>query len=372
MKNTRISNLSALRDSWLEVNMDTISSNVKELKKFIPESKKIMAIVKADAYGHGATMIAPTLLASGIDMLGVASIDEGIALRESGITCEILVLSSVPAWTLKTALENDICVSIFTEEQLKACKQIYERTSKPVKVHIKINTGMNRIGIRPNQAVEFINKVQSAEYVDLKGVFTHLAFAENVEETEKQFSLWNDIISKIDTKELLIHILNTAGVICYDCLSNMVRLGIAIYGFMPDLPENQKNIPKLKQVMSVKARINYIHEIEKNEGVSYSHTFIADKKTTVATVPIGYADGISRNLSNKLAAHINGQKIKQIGNIAMDQMMFDITGLDVHEGDVITLSDETLPISDWANILNTIHYELTCRLKVRLARVYTR
>lgn len=374
MKSTRISNISAHRDSWVEVNLDNISSNVKSLKRCIPYDKKFLAVIKADAYGHGAAMIAPTLLSCNIDMLGVASIDEALNLRESGITAEILVLGAVPVWALPTAIENNITVTSFTQEHLDSCQNTYNRTGIPVKTHIKLDTGMNRIGIQAKDAVEYIKKAQSMECIDLKGIFSHLANAENEEKTHQQLEIWENILSQVNTDGLLLHILNTAGIMSsniYKCTSNMVRGGIGLYGLYPDLiPQAQKI--ELKQAMSVKTRIIHIHEIEKGEGVSYGHTFIADKHTKIATVPLGYADGIPRLLSNKFCGHINGQKVKQVGNVAMDQMMFDITGIDAKTGDIITLLDESLPVTNWANAMGTIHYEILCHLKARLARVYTR
>ena len=172
---------------------------------------------------------------------------------------------------------------------------------------------------------------------------------------------------------MLIHIQNTAATFAYDIKSNMVRVGISLYGLYPDLPPEYNYKPELKQVMGLKGRITNIHNINPGEGVSYAHTFIADKPTRVATIPIGYADGVSRGLSNKIYGMINGKKIKQIGNITMDQMMFDLDNLEANVGDVITLLDDKyLPLDSWAEILHTINYELTCRLKVRLPRVYTR
>jgi alanine racemase len=202
-------------------------------------------------------------------------------------------------------------------------------------------------------------------------VFTHLASAEEFESTREQFNTWNEIISQIDTKGLLLHIQNTAGTFAYNIESNMVRVGISLYGLYPDLPTGV-NKPKLKQIMSLKGRITNIHELRAGEGVSYGHTFTAYESTRVATIPIGYADGVSRGLSNKIYGMINGKKIKQVGNITMDQMMFDITGIDAKVGDVIELLNDELTIDEWAKILKTINYELTCRLKVRLPRVYTR
>ncbi len=374
MKISRTSNVNAHRDSWVEVNIDNVSNNIKELKKCVPQDKKFLAVVKADSYGHGAAMLAPTMLASGVDMFGVASIDEALNLRENGVTAEILILGAAPIWALPTVVENNLTITIFSEEHLESCIQTYERTKIPVKAHIKLDTGMNRIGVSHKDAVEFIKKVQSMECIDLKGIFSHLANAEIKEKTEQQLAIWEDVISQINTDGLLLHILNTAGIITsnvYKCTYNMVRGGIGLYGLYPDLISEAQHV-NLKQAMSVKTRIIHIHEIEKGDGVSYGHTFVADKPTKIATVPLGYADGIPRLMSNKFYGHMNGQKVKQVGNVAMDQMMFDITGVDAKVGDVITLLDETLPIDDWAKAMGTIHYEIICHLKARLARVYTR
>ncbi len=374
MKISRTSNINAHRDSWVEVNIDNVSNNIKALKNCIPKDMKFLAVVKADAYGHGAAMLAPTLLACGVDMFGVASIDEALNLRENGITAEILVLGAVPFWALATAVENNITVTSFTQEHIESCKKTYERLGVPVKTHIKIDTGMNRIGVSPNDAVDYIKQVQNCEFMNLRGLFSHLANAEFYDKTQKQLEIWENIISQVDTEGLLLHILNTAGIISsniYKCTSNMVRGGIGLYGLYPDLISEAQKV-ELHQAMAVKSRIIHIHEIEAGEGVSYGHTFVADKQTKIATVPLGYADGIPRSISNKFYGKLNGQKIKQVGNVAMDQMMFDITGIDAKTGDTITLLDESLPVDDWASAMNTIHYEILCHLKARLARVYTR
>lgn len=380
MKTSRQSYINVHRDAWIEVNLEHLAQNVKKIKKLVKPNVKLLAVVKADAYGHGAVMVAPTMLASGVDMLGVASIDEGLNLRDSNISCEIIVLGAAPVWAFESAVENDITISIFSEEHIQAAKQAFERTGKKVKAHIKIDTGMNRIGVKTDEAVEFIKAVQKADFIDLKGIFSHLACAEDEQETQKQFDKWNKIISQIDTKNLLLHILNTAGIMSYDFPSDLVRAGIGLYGLMPDLPKSLTFKPALKQILSLKGRITRIHTMPAGEGISYGHTFVTDRDIKVATVPIGYADGVPRALSNKIFGQIgdskNGKRIRQIGNITMDQMMFDITDIDAQEGakegDIITLLGDELPIDEWAKIIGTINYELTCRLKVRLPRVYTR
>ena len=374
MKNVRQTNINIHRDSWVEINLENIAYNMQAIRKNTPKDKKILAVVKADAYGHGSVMIAPTLLASGADMLGVASIDEGVDLRQAKINCDILVLGAVPVWAVESAVNADLIIAIFSKEHLAACKQAFERTGKRPKVHVKLDTGMNRIGVAADVAADFINEVRKADYLDFGGVFTHLANAENRTKTQIQIDRWNSVISKIDTTGLLLHILNTAGAMCYDVPnSNMYRAGIGIYGLYPDLPEDGEiRRPDLKPVMSLKARIVNIHEAHDGEGISYGHTFTAHGNRKIATVPLGYADGVPRGLSNKICGGLNGKNVSQVGNITMDQMMFDITGVDANLGDIITLLDEKHSIDNWAKILGTINYELTCRLKVRLPRVYTR
>ena len=337
---------------------------------------KLFAVVKADAYGHGAVMIAPVLLASGVDFLGVSSIDEGLQLRENDITAPILVLGAVPVWSFDRAAQNNISVSVFSDEHIEACRQTYEKLKIKPKVHVKIDTGMNRIGVRPDESVEFIQKIQKCDFIDLEGIFTHFATAETEELALRQYEKFHNVVQSVDTKGLLIHCCNTAAVISYkDFDYNMARVGIGIYGLQPDLPAGIQE-PEIKPAMSLKGRITNIHVAQKDEGVSYSHTFETQKPTKIATIPIGYADGVFRDLSNKIYGIINGKKVKQIGNITMDQMMFDITDCNAQEGDIITLigkdGNEEIRIDEWAKILNTIHYELTCDLRVRLPRVYTR
>ena len=373
MKNIRQSNVNTHKDAWVEINLESLAQNIIEIKKGIPKDKKFLGIVKADAYGHGSQMIAQTMLASGVDMFGVSSVDEGLDLRNVKIKAPILVVGAIPQWAVETAAINDIAFSVFNNEHLKACKDVYERTGIRPKVHVKIDTGMNRIGVRSEDALEYISEVQKADYLLFEGVFTHLASAEEPDETQKQVDRWNSVIENIDTTGLLVHIQNTAATFAYDIKSNMVRVGISLYGLYPDLPSTINYKPALKQIMGLKGRITNIHEVKAGEGVSYAHTYIAYEPTKIATIPIGYADGISRGLSNKIYGMVNGQKIRQIGNITMDQMMFDLSDIDAKIGDVITLlDDKELSLDNWAEILHTINYELTCRLKVRLPRVYVR
>ncbi len=374
MKFQRLSNINTKRDAWVEINLDAIEKNIIELKSFVRKDTKILAVVKADAYGHGSSMIAPTLLASGVDYLGVASIDEGIELRNNKFKCPILVLGAAPVWAFDYAAQNNISLSLFLPNHLEAAELTYKKTGLKTKAHIKLDTGMNRIGVEKEDAVEFIKKVQSMECIELQGIFTHFANAEFEEKTKEQLEIWNDILSKVNTNGLILHCFNTAATISQyeEDKYNMVRLGLALYGLVPDLPSFAKKVPNLTPAMSLKGRIINIHTAKKGTGVSYCHTYMAQQDTTIATIPIGYADGVDRRLSNKIYGILNGKKVPQVGNITMDQMMFDITGVDTQEGDVITLIGDDISINEWAILLGTINYELICRLKARLSRVYTR
>ena len=374
MKFQRLSSINTKRDAWVEINLDAIERNILTLKSLVKNDIKVLAVVKADAYGHGSSMIAPTLLASGVDYLGVASIDEGIELRNNKFKCPILVLGAAPVWAFDYAAQNNISLSLFLDNHIDAAELTYKKTGLKTKAHIKLDTGMNRIGVQKNSAVEFIKKVQKSDAIELQGIFTHFANAETEDKTIEQLKIWNEILSSVKTDGLLLHCFNTAATISKykDDKYNMVRVGLAIYGLVPDLPEFVTDIPTMIPAMSLKGRIINIHEAAEGSGVSYCHTYTASKNTKIATIPIGYADGVDRRLSNKIFGILNGQKVPQIGNITMDQMMFDITGIEASEGDVITLIGDDISINDWASILGTINYELICRLKARLSRVYTR
>ena len=379
MQNFRGTFVNKNRDAWVEINLANLEHNVLEIKNFLENNCKnkpdIFAVIKADGYGHGSLMCAPILSACGVKYFGVASIDEGIELREHKITQPILVLGASPLWALENALKYDIAVSIFNDEHIEMANQLYERLNKKLKVHIKLDTGMNRIGINKENAESFIKKVANSPSIKLEGIFTHFADVENKTLFKKQIEEFNKITEPYKNSNIKIHCLNSPGMFSYPEFSfDMVRMGIIMWGLTPYSIPNP-NMPKVLPVMGLKARITNIHTLKENDGISYGHTFIAQKDIKVATIPIGYADGIARNLSGKITAILNNQPIKQIGRITMDQIMFDISDIDCCVGDIITLLGEENKfdtIDTWAQKLNTINYEITCRLKMRLPRIYVR
>lgn len=383
MQNFRGTFVNKNRDAWVEINLANLEHNVLKIKEHLAKNCEkmpdILAVIKADAYGHGSLMCAPILNACGINCFGVASIDEGIELRENKITKPILVLGATPLWAFENAIKNDIMVSIFNDEHLEVARQLHQRLNKKLKAHIKIDTGMNRIGIKSTSSKDFIEKALRVNYIDIKGIFTHFADVENEELFNKQINEFKNTVIpfKDDFKNInaKIHCLNSPAILSNSQYSfDMVRMGIIMWGLTPFGKEN-KLFDNFLPVIGLKARITNVHTLKKGEGISYGHTFIADKDMQIATIPIGYADGLDRKLSGKLIASINGQAINQIGRITMDQVMFDVSNINCQTGDVITLlGDENKfqNIEDWAKILDTINYELTCRLKMRLPRIYVR
>ncbi len=389
MQNYRGTYVNKNRDAWVEINLNNLEHNVLEIKKYLFENcpnknnpPDIFAVIKADGYGHGSLMCAPTLLACGVKEFGVASVDEGIELRENKIEAPILVLGASPLWALENAIKYDISVSIFNDEHLDVALQLYKRLNKKLKVHIKLDTGMNRIGLEPESANGFIKKVLNSDFLDLKGIFTHFADVENKELFKKQINIFEKIVQpfkeEFKQKGVKIHCLNSPAIFSYPCYSfDMVRMGIIMWGLSPyssDSEENEK-IKTMLPVMGLKARVTNIHTLKKGEGISYGHIYVADENKKVATIPLGYADGVARKLSGNISAYLNGKQIFQIGRITMDQMMFDVTGVDCSKGDIIELIGENNKkdtIDTWAEKLDTINYELTCRLKMRLPRIYVR
>lgn len=376
MKSPRTPIVQTRRDAWTEINLKCIEHNLKELRTVIDSSTEIMAVVKADAYGHGASMIAKTLVASGVSKFGVASVDEGIQLRLADIKNPILILGPTPSWAIPSAVENNLDITIFSEEHLQDCIYNSNKLKVPINIHIKIDTGMHRIGIIYNKALSFIRVVQNTKEVNLLGIFSHLACAEDRLISELQISRWNEVINQISNKPNYLHFTNSTAVLSYPQIHyNLIRTGLELYGLQPDIPSDVTPL-KLKQVMSLKGRITNLHSAIRGEGISYGHKYKVNKdKIKVATLPIGYADGLNRNLSNKIQGILNGQYVNQIGTITMDQVMFDVTDVpDVKIGDIVTLlgpsEDKFLSIDHWAKSLNTINYEISCMLKVRLPRIY--
>lgn len=366
--------------AWVEIDLAALAHNVRQLKSLLSPKTALMAVVKADAYGHGAIAVAQTVLQSGASWLGVATIPEGIELREAGIKAPILILGAthtpeqikaIAYWQLQPTLCSIKQALVFSET-LEAIN------SQPVPVHIKLDTGMSRLGSPWQQGAEFVQLVQRLPKLQIASIYSHLATAESIDQTvmRQQQTYFERAIAQIKTTGIhlpLLHLANSAATLTDPTLHyNIVRVGLAIYGLYPATHlQSQIN---LKPALQVKARVTQVKTIPPHTGVSYGHQFISDHELTIAVVGIGYADGVPRNLSNKMTVIIKGQRVPQIGAITMDQLMLDVSAIpDLQAGDVITLlgqeGNENISADDWASQLNTISWEILCGFKHRLPRL---
>ena len=360
------SQTSTQRDAWIEINLAALERNYKKLENLLKTD--IMAVVKADAYGHGATILGPILQSLKVNCFGVATVDEGIALRNAGIKIPIVILGACPFWAYESCLKNELTITIYSQNQLIQLENFKSKLNNSdcrIPIQLKIDTGMNRLGIDYKEASEVIEKIIKLNCFHLEGVFTHLSDPKNYEFSKVQKERFDSVAAAFHGMPLLKHIANSYAAINYpEFRYDLARIGIALYG---------QEFNFLEPLVSLKTRITRIHKVLTDESVSYDRTWKAKKDSLIATIPIGYADGVDRNLSNKIIASYNGKEVKQVGNITMDQMMFDISEIQSPQvNDVITLLDKDLSINSWAKELNTITYELICRLKMRLPRVYTR
>ncbi len=385
MKSLRTLPVQTRRDAWVEINLGTIEANARAIRKVVPPQVALMAVVKADAYGHGSAMVLNTLGAAGVSMAGVASMDEAIHIRESGIKLPILVIGVVPDWSVQYASDYDIQLTIFARHHVESLRKAYQQDKKPFKVHIKVDTGMHRIGIGWQEALSFIRECQTLPFLQVEGVFTHLADSHDEALTQPQLERWQALCQQLDPLPRFVHVANSGHALNPEAWTakhpaTLARLGIAFFGY-GNHPQQQGI--KLQPAMSLKARIIHVQTVGPNTGVSYSHTYHTpvDRDSRIATVPLGYADGVPRILSGRIHGLIAGKRVPQVGRITMDQMMFDVSAIpDAQVGDIITLigrSDASQPqeaiwLDDWASKANTIEYELMCALRVRLPKTYTR
>lgn len=366
--------------AWVEIDLAALADNVRQLKSLLSPKTALMAVVKADAYGHGAITVAQTVLQSGASWLGVATIPEGIELREAGIKAPILILGAthtpeqikaIAYWQLQPTLCSFKQALVFSET-LEAINE-----SQPVPVHIKLDTGMSRLGEPWQQAAHFVQLVQRLPKLQIASIYSHLATAESIDQTvmRQQQAYFERAIAQIKTTGIeipLLHLANSAATLTDPTLHyNIVRVGLAIYGLYPATHLHHIN---LKPALQVKARVTQVKIIPPHTGVSYGHQFISDRELTIAVVGIGYADGVPRNLSNKMTVLIRGQRVPQIGAITMDQLMLDVSAIpNLQAGDVVTLlgqeENENISVNDWASQLNTISWEILCGFKHRLPRL---
>ncbi len=363
--------------AWAEINLDNIAANLKEIKRCLGGDVLINGVIKADGYGHGAVMTAKTLCDNGIDMLSVATLDEAVQLRNRDIRVPILVLGYTGRDRVGEIIENDATVSIFNEDIARELSQGAVSAGEKIKCHIKIDTGMNRVGFAYSDE-ELILKIYGMKGLDVKGTFTHYSTAdeEDGDYTNLQYERFTGAIEKIRKAGVdpgICHTDNSGGVILHpEKAMDMVRAGLLLYGLHPSEGTKLAGRIELKPAMAFKAKIIQVKEIEKGLPVSYGNKYMTDKDTVVATISCGYADGYSRSLSGKTSVLINGRRVPLIGSICMDMCMADITGLGekVKTGDEAVLFDGDITAGEIADLSETINYEIICRIGMRIPRVY--
>lgn len=377
----KMSSLEELRPVWAEIDLDSLAHNIKEVRRITNKEAIVTAVVKANAYGHGSIEAAEVFLENGADRLAVATLSEAVELRRAGIDTPILILGYTPDSQHKIAVENDIIEAIYTLESAEKLSQVAGNLNKKAKVHIKVDSGMGRIGFPPvDSSIDKIEKISKLPNLEIEGIFTHFAKADEVDKayTGKQFKNYKWVIEKLKDKNIQIpikHVSNSAATIDLPEYNlNMVRGGIMIYGLYPS-DEVDKEKVSLKPAMTLKAKISHLKEVPEGTGISYGQIFVTKRKSKIATIPIGYADGFTRLLTSKAEVAIKGKRAPIVGKICMDQCMIDVTDIeDVKVGDeVVLFGDGTngVPhIDEVAEKLGTINYEIVCMVGRRVPRVY--
>lgn len=362
------------------VDLDNIRSNILNIRNLLEKDTKILTIIKADGYGHGAVPIAKSLNDI-VDGFGIAIIEEGIELRRAGITKPLLILGYTPKEQFDLLVKYDITQTIFQKEAALELSKEALRQNKKAKIHIKLDTGMSRIGFSDNdESLEIIKEIATYEGIEIEGIFSHFACADEADKTSarKQLKRYLDFVNKLEEQGVYIpvkHIANSGGIIDMpEARLNMVRSGICTYGLYPS-EEVDKSVLSLKPALEIKTHVSFVKEVEAGVGVSYGSTYITSKKTKIATIPVGYGDGYPRQLSSKGRVLINGKSAPIIGRICMDQFMVDVTDIDqVKQGDVVTIigrdGDEFISVEEAAELTNTINYEFICNIGKRVPRIY--
>lgn len=367
--------------TWAEISLDALENNIREIRRITSKNAMVMAVVKADGYGHGAVESAKVFLKNGADRLAVACFSEAKQLRDAGINVPILILGASFEEDLEGLVQNDITISLFSLEFAKKVSKIAVKNNKTAKIHIKLDTGMSRIGyltgVNNDEVIDEIIEISRLDNIEIEGIFSHFSTSDekNPDYTNLQFERFMQICNGLEEKGLKIkirHIANSAAIMMYpDTHLDMVRAGIILYGLYPSDEVDKKRL-NLKRAMSVKSRITQIKEICDNRGVSYGKRYITNGKTKIATVPIGYADGYTRMLSGKAKMLFDNQEVDVIGRICMDQCMIDVTSVNnINTGDEVTVfGPDTVTADDLASWLDTINYEIVCMVSKRIPRVF--
>jgi alanine racemase len=363
------------RDTWVEIDLDNIAENVRQTKKLLPENVQMIAVVKANGYGHGDVQVAETALAEGASYLAVAFLDEALALREKGITAPILVLGASRPEDVNIASKNQITLTVFQEEWLQKAKGFLDKDLN-ITVHLKIDSGMGRIGVRSREELRAVESlIKEDNRFQLEGAFTHFATADEMDRSyfQQQLDRFNEMLSFLTSKPKLIHASNSAATLRkLSPFFNGIRLGISMYGLTPSL-EIEKELPfPLKEAFTLRTKVIHVKKLHPGDKVSYGATYEASEEEWIGTLPIGYADGWIRRLQGQEVL-VDGMRTPIVGRICMDQCMIRLP-YKVEVGTIVTLigkdGSEGISINEIASKLDTINYEIPCIISNRVPRVY--
>ncbi len=357
------------------VDLNAIAHNVSQVRKRIGSQRDLMAVVKADGYGHGAVKVSLSALKSGANCLGVAVPEEGEEIRRAGLDAPITVLGLIQPEEAYKIIDFGLEQTICSIEVAEALNQIASDRGTAVDVHIKIETGMGRVGVQPNDTVAFARRIGKLRHLNVKGIFSHFSCADEMDKTfsTKQIEIFDGVVREIESSGIRIpkrHMANSAAILDLpESYYDLVRPGIMIYGLYPS-PEVSHSI-ELKPAMTFVTRVTFVKEVPPGTSISYGRTFITDKEIPVATLPVGYADGYSRALSGRGEVLVKGHRAPLIGRICMDMCMIDVSRVEnVQPGDEVVLFGQGLPADEVAEKLGTINYEVVCAVGKRVPRVY--
>ena len=371
------------RPVWAEIDLDSIAHNLQEFRRILPAQTQMMAVVKADAYGHGAYHVAQTALQSGASWLAVALVEEGICLRRKGISAPLLLLGISAPGTERAVVEHDLRPMLCTVESARRFSECGQAMQRVVRFHLKLDTGMGRVGVRPDDLPALLDALRELPNLDMEGVFTHFAKADETDKTYSRLQLrrFQDGLSLIERAGFaprLRYLANSAGAMeLPDAHADMARIGISLYGMYPSMDVDPA-IVDLKPVLCWKTRVAHLKTLPPGEAVSYGGLFMTQRPTVVATLPVGYADGFRRRLWTKnWSVLIRDQRAPIIGRICMDMCMIDVTDIPgAAVGDDVVLigsqGAETILADDMAAALDTINYEITCLVGKRVPRIFLR
>ena len=372
------------RDTWVEVDLDAIRANVETFRRHVPASTGIIAVVKADGYGHGAVRVGEEALASGADSLAVAMLDEAIVLREAGIQAPILVLGFTPARSVEIASRLKVQLTAYNSDWITQANALLQQANlESIGLHIKVDTGMGRLGVRTQEELmQVVTAVEQSSKLDWSGIFTHFACADESDTTHvrRQHETFQTLLQSLrdaGKKLPMIHCCNTAAAIAFpEWGYDSIRLGIGLYGLYPSPYMKERKDVSLVPALSLKTRIAHVKTATEPMTISYGATYCAQPGEQVATLPIGYADGFSRLLSNSGEVLYNGFRSPIIGKVCMDQIMVRLEQGTGQPGDEIVLygksGDEEISLDEVAARIGTINYEVPCMLNYRIPRVYFR